>query len=222
MTPCTGGHQLKGGGHRADTSRVVTEPTFTVVADDPRPLLVSLIGQGLARDDDSPDVIVVVATVDLSFVAKAAAGDRRVLAVVEVADRRSTTVLLDLGADGVTLDEGDPEVLAAAVRAIHAGFLVVPRSVRQALRRPVLTSRQKQILSLVVMGLSNAEIAERLFLTEATIKAHLTQVFAKLGVRSRKEAIDLIHDPTAGLGAGILGIPDADRVQSGYGTPSVG
>jgi DNA-binding CsgD family transcriptional regulator len=53
---------------------------------------------------------------------------------------------------------------------------------------------------------TNAEIAQKLFVTEASVKAHLTSAFAKLGVRSREAAAALILDPDAGYGPGILRI----------------
>ena len=90
------------------------------------------------------------------------------------------------------------------------------------MRRPSLTTRQRQILGLVVLGLTTAEIAERLYLSEVTVKSHLTKAFSALGVRSRREAVELIHDPTSGLGAGILGIPEAARLKHGYGRPTFG
>jgi DNA-binding NarL/FixJ family response regulator len=70
----------------------------------------------------------------------------------------------------------------------------------------VLSTREKQILGLVVMGYMNSQIAERLFLAESTVKSHLHSAFGKLGVRSRNEAVSLILDPARGLGIGILGV----------------
>jgi DNA-binding NarL/FixJ family response regulator len=68
----------------------------------------------------------------------------------------------------------------------------------------VLSSREKQVLGLVVMGYMNSQIAAQLFLAESTVKSHLSSAFDKLGVRSRHEAVARILDPQGGLGVGIL------------------
>jgi DNA-binding NarL/FixJ family response regulator len=61
---------------------------------------------------------------------------------------------------------------------------------------------------MVVLGLTNGEIAHKLRLSESTVKSHLSSSFTKLGVRSRGEAASLILDPAAGLGTGILVISE--------------
>ena len=120
-------------------------------------------------------------------------------------DRRSATGLLDAGAAGIALEGTDPAALARALHAVAAGFLVLPPAAAQSVRRPVLTARQQQILSLVVLGLANAEIAARLYLTESTVKTHVRAIYAKLGC-ARARAIDVVRDPASGLGAGVLGM----------------
>ena len=66
----------------------------------------------------------------------------------------------------------------------------------------------KQILGMVVLGFSNAEIAAKLYVSESTVKSHLSSAFATIGVRTRKQAAALILDPGSGFGTGILAITD--------------
>ena len=87
-----------------------------------------------------------------------------------------------------------------------AGQLVIPSSLRTAVTKPALTTREKQIVALMVLGLSNREIADKLFVTESTVKSHLFSAFGRLGVHTRKEATALILDSQQGLGRGILTI----------------
>jgi DNA-binding NarL/FixJ family response regulator len=110
------------------------------------------------------------------------------------------------GASGVVLEPDLERALAATVFAVAAGQAVVPRAAQRQLSRPVLSVRERQVLSLVVMGLMNGEIAAQLFVAESTVKSHLSSAFAKLGVRSRNEAVELILDPDQHAGLGILRI----------------
>ena len=66
------------------------------------------------------------------------------------------------------------------------------------------------MLGLVVLGLSNADVAAKLHITEATVKSHLTACFRKLDVRTRSAAVARILDPHEGLGVGILSLADTD------------
>jgi DNA-binding NarL/FixJ family response regulator len=74
--------------------------------------------------------------------------------------------------------------------------------------RPPLSHREKQALNLLLLGLTNAEIARRLYLAESTVKCHLTSIFSKLGVRSRNEAIAHALDRQRGLGLSMPGLSD--------------
>lgn len=83
---------------------------------------------------------------------------------------------------------------------------MVPRSVRQSVDRPPLSPRERQILAMVVIDFSNAEIARKLFVSESNVKNTLSSAFQKLGVKSRSAAAELILDGESGLGPGILRI----------------
>jgi two-component system, NarL family, response regulator DesR len=113
---------------------------------------------------------------------------------------------LELGVDGVVLEEEADDALAAVVAVVCAGQVSVPSGRRAEVRAHALTTREKQILALVITGLTNAQIAGKLFLAESTVKSHLSSAFGKLGVSSRNEAASLILDPERGRGLGIHAI----------------
>ena len=104
------------------------------------------------------------------------------------------------------LADGLERALLPTLRAVTAGQCVVPRSIRELLERPPLSPGEREVLAIVVLGFSNAEIGEKLFVTERNVKSHLTSAFSKLGVSSRNAAAELIIDHESGLGPGILRI----------------
>jgi DNA-binding NarL/FixJ family response regulator len=118
---------------------------------------------------------------------------------------------LRAGASGFVAFDSIDRALAPSVQAVLAGQVSVPAGGRSQLDSQPLTAREKQTLALVVMGLTNGEIAGKLFLAESTVKSHLSSAFNKLGVRSRNEAAAMILDPHSGMGPGILTIPTEDR-----------
>jgi DNA-binding NarL/FixJ family response regulator len=137
------------------------------------------------------------------------APDLRIVALTGAAlSVRQLRSLLGAGADAVVLDGDASGALGPAVRAACAGQLSIPGTLQHAFVKPVLSTREKQVLGLVVLGLTNSEIARKLHLAESTVKSHLSSSFAKLGARSRSEATALILDPATGLGTGILTIAD--------------
>ena len=113
---------------------------------------------------------------------------------------------LAAGAAGVVIYDDLDNTLGSCLRAVQGGQICVPRGHWRQVEPPVLSTREKQILGLVVMGYMNSQIAERLFLAESTVKSHLSSAFGKLGVRSRNQAVDLILNPERGLGTGILAL----------------
>ncbi|HEX5852146.1 MAG TPA: response regulator transcription factor [Solirubrobacteraceae bacterium] len=121
-------------------------------------------------------------------------------------ERWSVRAALTAGVAGVVLSKDLSSALGPCMQAVRAGQTCVPRAHWRQLEPPALSSREKQILGLVVMGYMNGQIAQQLFLAESTIKSHLSSAFRKLGVRSRNEAVNLILDPERGLGMGILAL----------------
>lgn len=115
---------------------------------------------------------------------------------------------LTLGASGFLLKDSPRHVLLSAVRRAASDELVlapevldrmVTSFVRHGARRPdprldALTSREREVLALVASGLSNAEIADRLFLGLTTVKTHVGRLLEKTGLRDRVQLVVLAHD----------------------------
>jgi DNA-binding NarL/FixJ family response regulator len=111
---------------------------------------------------------------------------------------------LRCGASGFVFHSGLERGLAAAVAAATVGHLSVPRAIRRRTTWSSFSVRERQVLQLVADGLTNSEIADRLFLSESTVKCHLSSGFRKLGVCSRAEAAAAVLDPHTGLMASLL------------------
>ena len=117
---------------------------------------------------------------------------------------------LGLGASGFLLKDVTPEYLVAAVRIVRDGdALLAPSITRRIVERfttpdqrttprhrelDALTPREREVLILVAQGLSNVEIAGRLFLSEATVKTHVARILAKLGLRDRVQAVVVAYE----------------------------
>ena len=129
-----------------------------------------------------------------------------IVIVCPAANGRSARRAVDVGADGLVFVEQLATALAPTVAAVLAGQTSVPAQMRASMRRPSLSFREKQILGMVVMGLTNQQIGARLYLAESTVKSHLSSAFTKLGVRSRSEAAALILDPNESLGPAIMAV----------------
>jgi DNA-binding NarL/FixJ family response regulator len=129
-----------------------------------------------------------------------------IVVVCSSIQRWEVRAALTAGAAGVVLYDDLDSALGPCLQAVQTGQTCVPRGHWRQIEPPVLSTREKQILGLVVMGYMNSQIAERLFLAESTVKSHLSSAFGKLGVRSRNEAVDLILNPERGLGMGILAL----------------
>jgi DNA-binding NarL/FixJ family response regulator len=114
---------------------------------------------------------------------------------------------LRAGASGFVLKDDPPEQLIAAIRTVAAGDALLSPSVTKRvinqfthIARPTpppeldeLTGREREILRLIAEGLSNAEIGERLYISETTVKTHVTHVLQKLNLRDRVQAVVLAY-----------------------------
>ena len=129
---------------------------------------------------------------------------------------------LGAGASGFVLKDDSPEQLLAAIRTVAAGEAllsptVTKKVIKQLARRPRpdppkeiddLSERERDVFRLMAEGLSNTEIGQELFISETTVKTHVTHILQKLGLRDRVQAVVLAYQ---------TGAFDGDR---GSATPS--
>jgi DNA-binding NarL/FixJ family response regulator len=115
---------------------------------------------------------------------------------------------LGAGASGFVLKDDPPEQLIAAIRTVAAGDALLSPSItrrviqhfaRSAAPTPPkqldeLTAREDEVLRLIARGLSNAEIADELYISEGTVKTHVTHVLQKLDLRDRVQAVVLAYE----------------------------
>jgi DNA-binding NarL/FixJ family response regulator len=150
------------------------------------------------------------------IVAGSAAGGPAVLILTTFDRDDYLFAALQAGASGFLLKNGTPEGLIEAVRIVARGdallapeltrrviatFALTPSTQPRAtpvgparLRLSSLTEREREVLVLVAGGSSNAEIAERMFLGEATVKTHVSRVLTKLGLRDRTQAVVFAYE----------------------------
>jgi DNA-binding NarL/FixJ family response regulator len=114
---------------------------------------------------------------------------------------------LRAGASGFVLKDEPPEQLIAAIRTVAAGAALLSPSITKRvieqfthISRPAppkeldeLSERERDVFRLIARGLSNAEIGEALFISETTVKTHVTHILAKLGLRDRVQAVVLAY-----------------------------
>ena len=116
---------------------------------------------------------------------------------------------LRAGASGFLLKSAPPRELASAIRTVAAGdSLLAPeitrRMIEEYIRLPrpgaatdlldPLTSREREVIGLIAIGRSNAEIARELFLSEPTVKTHVARMLAKLGLRDRVQSVIFAYE----------------------------
>jgi DNA-binding NarL/FixJ family response regulator len=169
----------------------------TRLAEDRRPDVVLM-------DLRMPGVDGIAATADLRERAPAA----RVLVLTTYADQDVIVPALQAGARGYLTKDASAEQIETAIRAVHAGQTHLDPAVQETLVAAVishpppagpagpghqppdgLTTREAEVLALLASGLSNTEIAQRLYLSNATVKTHINRIFAKTGARDRAQAV---------------------------------
>ena len=126
----------------------------------------------------------------------------KVLMLTASDDRRDHVAALTQGARGIIMKDSAAKTLVTAIRSVHSGQAWVDREITGTLLEelahrgtpsqsdpasPQLTARETEIVDLVISGCRNREISEKLEISEKTVKAHLSNIFAKLGVRDRLE-----------------------------------
>jgi DNA-binding NarL/FixJ family response regulator len=135
-----------------------------------------------------------------------------VVVVSSASDGAGLRQALNAGADGVVFESDLESTLGPVTQSVLVGHISLPRRFHRCVVKPVFSHREKEVLAMVVQGLGNRQIANRLFLAESTVKSHLSTAFQKLGVRSRKEAAAVLMDPEEGLEA-VLTIESEQPLQ---------
>jgi DNA-binding NarL/FixJ family response regulator len=123
----------------------------------------------------------------------------RVLVLTSATDPVSASRAMRAGAAGVLYKDTDPDALVRGIRAVHDGTVLLSSAAAGSLLSgsgagavagglDSLTSREREVLAELAQGRSNREIARALYVSEKTVKAHVSSVLAKLGVQDRTQA----------------------------------
>ncbi|MEY9995316.1 DNA-binding NarL/FixJ family response regulator [Streptomyces sp. V4I8] len=143
--------------------------------------------------------------------ADAATHTPRVLVLTPAGHEGHAYAVLRAGADGFLLEDAAPDELASTVRIVAAGDAVITPDLTRALIDAVrqqhtgralprtsgldaLTGRERDVLTAVASGWSNAEIAERLSIAPTTVKTHVSNILGKIGARARVQAVTFAYE----------------------------
>jgi DNA-binding NarL/FixJ family response regulator len=201
----------------ADDQRVVREGLATIVGGFGGTEVVGLAGDGEEALElvasRAPDVVLMdlrmprLGGVEATRALHERHPDLPVVVLTTYADDDSVVAALSAGAVGYLTKDADRDDIRRALEAAVAGQAVLDASVQAALlkaarqgvvARPAtlpdgLTDREGEVLALIASGHSNHEIAERLYVAEATVKTHVNRIFAKTGSRDRAQAAVYAH-----------------------------
>ena len=127
---------------------------------------------------------------------KAASARTRIVVFSAYAGEERVATAFERGADSYVLKGTPSDELVAVIRAIAAGGTLIPPDIAAQLARAVrtprrdrLTERERETLALLAAGLANRAIAERLGITERTVKFHVAEILARLGASNRAQAV---------------------------------
>ena len=179
------------------TALFETEPTIEVVA------AVGTVEEAMVEvDRRTPDVVLMDLQFNRVFRGAQATRDLRALAdppavlILTNFDTDADIVTaIEAGAAGYLLKDADPDDITAAVHAAASGQTALAPAVatrlfaRMQQAHSSLSARELEVLELVADGFSNTDIAQRLHLSETTVKSHLAHIYPKLGVNSRTSAV---------------------------------
>jgi DNA-binding NarL/FixJ family response regulator len=121
-------------------------------------------------------------------------GNLRILVLSNYAAGDDVARAIQAGASGFVSKDMPLEILLEGIRSVNAGKQYLPREIASSLAeriRSQLSSRELDVLRLIAKGFSNKEAASKIGVVEATVKAHLTNIFQKLGVADRTQAITI-------------------------------
>ncbi len=140
-----------------------------------------------------PDMDGAAATAEIML----ACENTRVIVLTSFVEESLAKAALEAGAISYLLKDAGPQKLAEAIREAHRGRGTVDGAVLQSMMHkdrpprapdPPLTPRERQVLALLSEGLTNNEIAERLFLSTGTVRLHVSNILSKLGAANRTQA----------------------------------
>jgi DNA-binding NarL/FixJ family response regulator len=201
-----------------DDQRVVRDGLALLLRVSPDVELVGTAENGRAAldrlDELTPDVVLmdlrmpVMDGVEATRRIRAGHPSVQVIVLTTYADDESVFAALRAGARGFLTKDADADEIVRAIERVHAGQAMLDTSVQARLLDALgagmasseppsgpaalpddLTPREAEVLGLIAEGLSNAEIARRLVVSEATVKTHVNRLFAKTGVRDRAQAV---------------------------------
>ena len=226
-----------------DRHKLVRQGVRMLIAGNPIFQVVAEAGNGadavLLAERERPDVILLGLDLgperglDILPSLLAISKSLRILVLTHVEDPEEHRKAMVLGAMGIVQKDVGIEVLFKAIEKVHAGEIWYDRSKMGSVLRDMLqsgngkkpdplaakieglTPREHEVIALVSQGLKNKVIGEKLFISETTVRHHLTSVFEKLGVSNRLELI------LFAFGQGLASLPDKNQNNGGGNTPVV-